>query len=315
LYSTPGTHTVCLTTDNNCGSNQVCKTIQTSCTTFPGQNICMVTVDSLSSHNIIYWEKPTAIDIDSFRVYREVTAGAYDYVASIHYDSLSEYHDYTADPNVTSYKYKLALVDSCGAVSAMSNFHNTIHLQLLGYGNLQWTLYDIQNAGNPVTFYRIYRDDTSTGNYLPISSTIPGGNTTYTDVNHALYPNANYRVDVSWGISCTPTRDVVNTTRSNIKSAAALISVEELEQNNVMQVYPNPATDAVIIQYPAGYRTVQLQVHDVLGQLVYNEEMPASGANKGLISKELNLSTFRKGVYVVTIQTESGNFIKRLTIQ
>lgn len=315
IYSTPGNHNVCLTTDNNCGSNQVCKNVYTSCSAFTIQNICMVTVDSLSTHTIIYWEKPVTTDIDSFRLYREVTAGTYDYVASIPYDSLSEYHDYTADPNATSYKYKLAFVDTCGAVSSMSNFHSTIHLQNLGNGNFQWTLYDMENAGNPVNYYRLYRDDNSTGAFLPVSLTIPGGNTTYTDVNYATYPNANYRVDVNWNITCTPTRSGINTTRSNIKASSAVISVEELMLNNAIQVYPNPATDMVTIQYPSGNKNYQLKIFDALGQLVYNEALANTAGSNGSFTKQIDVSGFRKGIYIVSVQTENGNAFKRLTIQ
>ncbi|MBA3705397.1 MAG: T9SS type A sorting domain-containing protein, partial [Bacteroidetes bacterium] len=249
-----------------------------------------------------------------FRVYREAKTGVYDYVASIAYDSLSEYHDYTSDPNTTSYKYKLALVDTCGAVSGMSDFHSTIHLQSSN-GNFQWTLYDIQNAGNPVSFYRIYRDDNNAGTFLPISSTIPGGNSTYTDVNYLSYPKAKYRVDVNWTIKCTPTRNQVNTTRSNIKSSAAAISVEEWTQNNTIQLYPNPTTEAVTIELPAGYKKYELQVYDMLGQLVYSETLATAGVSGEILTKQIDVSSFRKGIYTVSVQTEKGNAYKKLTIQ
>jgi len=260
-YPASGTYNVCLNSSNNCGSDSICMSVTVLCAAIMNQEVCLVTVDTLSTHNIIYWEKTTVLDIDSFRVYREVTTGVYAYVASVHYDSLSEYHDMAADPNVTSYRYKLTMIDSCGNESQFadwSNFHNTIHLQNLGNGNLQWTLYDIENLGNPVSFYRVYRDDSGSGNFVAISSTIPGGNSTYTDVNYATYPNARYRVDVAWGITCTPTRGTIVTTRSNIKSSGITTSVATNTIDPLL-IYPNPASKSLTILYPAGLKNIKIQ--------------------------------------------------------
>jgi hypothetical protein len=110
----------------------------------PGIDICLVTVDTASTHNIIIWEKQPTSLIDSFCIYRETTSNIYTKIATIPFDSLSEYHDYDANPNTTSYRYKMSIIDTCGAESALSPFHNTIHLQNLGNGNFQWTFYQIE---------------------------------------------------------------------------------------------------------------------------------------------------------------------------
>ncbi|OFY86989.1 MAG: hypothetical protein A3F72_02185 [Bacteroidetes bacterium RIFCSPLOWO2_12_FULL_35_15] len=314
-YPASGTYNVCLNVSNDCGSDTLCKSVTTFCSTIMNQEICLVTVDTMSTHTIIYWEKPAVLDIDSFRVYREVTTGVYSHLGSVHYDSLSEYHDYGADPNVTSYKYKLTVIDSCGNESGAtdwSNFHSTIHLQNLGNGNLQWTLYDIENAGNPVTYYRVYRDDNNTGNFLPISSTIPGGNSTFTDVNSALYSNANYRVDVAWSISCTPTRVSVNTTRSNIKHTSMVTGINSQEGLDATIIYPNPANEYVNIELPESIQNATIRIMNSIGQIIVEQTVISSGNSKTI--KQINTSTFAKGIYTIVIESNTAKTFKKLVI-
>jgi photosystem II stability/assembly factor-like uncharacterized protein len=303
--STAGTYTVTVTnTVSGCSSSSAPYTVNNSTPYVP---VCLVTVDTLSTHNIVVWEKPVSTQIDSFYIYREVTTGVFQQIGSVSYDSLSEYHDYGANPNSTAFSYKIAALDTCGGVGAMSDFHKTIHLQNLGSGNLQWTLYDIENASNPVTFYRVYRDDLGTGNFLPITTTIPGGNTTFTDVNYASFPNADYRVDVAWAFTCTPTRTTINTTRSNIKSSA-LIGINENMFNQSFVIYPNPATNSITLTSLLANERMSLLIYNAIGQVVYSKALVVGSE---LISTE----GFPRGVYTMTIQTEKGLAYKRIVLQ
>ncbi len=221
-----------------CGNSSQ-QTLDVSDIPVPEPTICLVTVDTLSTHNIIIWEKPITSVIDSFIVYREVTSNNYQRIASVPFDSLNEFHDYGANPNITAFKYKISVIDTCGMESVKSNFHRTIHLQNLGSGNLQWTLYEIQNDTNPVIYYQIYRDDIGDGNFQSISLTVPGSNVTYTDPFYSSYPDAKYVVDVNWNISCSPFRTTVNTTRSNLHVSPSLGIENQLA--HLIKIYPNPA--------------------------------------------------------------------------
>lgn len=303
--TTAGTFTVTVTnTVSGCSTPSAAYIVNNSTPYVP---VCLVTVDTLSTHNIVVWEKPVTTQIDSFYIYREVTTGVFQQIGAVSYDSLSEYHDYGANPNTTAFSYKIAALDTCGGVGAMSDFHKTIHLQNLGSGNLQWTLYDIENASNPVTFYRVYRDDLGTGNFLPITTTIPGGNTTYTDVNYASFPNADYRVDVAWAYTCTPTRTTINTTRSNIKSAS-LIGINENVNNSQYVVYPNPATNNITVKSLMGNEKMVLTIYNAIGQLVYTKAQVTG-------SETISTENMPRGVYTITIQTEKGVAYKRIVLQ
>jgi hypothetical protein len=199
------------------------------------------------------------------------------------------------------------VLDTCGFETAESDYHNTIHLQNLGSGSLQWTLYDIENAGNPVTYYRVYRDDVGNGNFQPISSTIPGSNSTYTDVNYSSFPNAVYVVDVNWNISCTPYRSSVTTTRSNTWSPLTVGMESELE--NSIKIYPNPASQTITVEFQNSINVLNLKIYNVLGEVVYDD------ASFDKTKKQINVEGFAKGVYTVDVVTGLGRVLKKMIVK
>ncbi len=231
------------------------------------QQICLVTVDSAqANHNIIVWEKQASTTIDSFYIYREITTNNYQKIGSRAYDSLSEFHDHAANPNTTGYRYKITQTDSCGFESTVGLWHNTIHLQYLGNGNLQWSAYNIEGQTTPVTSYNVYRDDNMAGNFNQIGTTT-GNQTSYSDVNYSNFPNARYRVDVAWSIGCSPTRGAINTSRSNIKTAS--IGMQELVQDVRIHVSPNPFNETIRFDFEGqGTKNYSLEIMDALGRQV-----------------------------------------------
>ena len=305
LFNASGAMNVCLTATNICGTTSICETDTVYCAPLMSQGICMVTVDTSNNHNIIYWDKTGLTGVDSFRIYREVATGVWSHIASVADTALSEYHDNAADAFVSQWAYKIAVLDTCGVELPKSLYHYTIHLQLLGGGNLQWSFYEIESTPNPVNFYQVYRDDYNTGNFLPISLTIPGSFNTYTDINYALYPSANYLVQVDWSISCSPTRTAINTSHSNIHHqsfATAMLSADEI--NNSIQVYPNPANEKVIIEL-GNLIGQHLKIMNAIGQVVYDTEIK----NKKI---EIDLSDLANGIYTVQVQTTNGTVVKKL---
>lgn len=286
----------------------------------PMQELCMVSVDNNSNYNTISWEKPMVNDIDSFRIYREVLS-SFVHIGSVPYDSLSSYVDSVflplADPNTTNFRYKISVVDTCGNESVLSNHHRTIFLQanqgVGGVVNLNWVPYE----GATVDFYRIMRDTTGTGPFVAIDS-VPGSNTVYTDIAPPMNgTNVRYLLESNWATTCTPTRATVNTTRSNIKHVALIITgnIEQAIMNTSINVYPNPADDLITVEYPSGFKKYSLQLFDALGQMVINEELTNDGTSNTTLSHQVDVSSLNKGVYIVNIQTEYGSTFKRLVIQ
>ena len=274
--------------------------------------MCMVSVDPLSTHNIVYWEKPVVTNIDSFKVYREDATNIYSYIGSVAYDSLSEYHDYGVDPNTTTKRYKISTLDNCGQESVKSNYHNTIYIVDNGSGQFTWNpLYTIENSGNPVTNYLLMRDDNSTGSWAQVASTA-GTQNTLVDPAYASYSNGNWRVETAWGITCTPTRASINTTRSNIKHTSVVSGINSQQDLDATNIYPNPANENVSIELKESILNANIRIMNSIGQLVYEQTIIATGNSKTI--KQINTGNYAKGIYTIVIETNKAKVFKKLVV-
>ncbi len=276
-------------------------TVFVKATTPDIQQLCSVTVDSLTgNHNVIYWDKTMAFVTDTFLIKREITTNTYQTIAKVPYDSLSEYHDFGANPNTTGFRYKLATIDTCGTESSLGLYHNTIWLNYLGNGILSWTAYSIEGTANPVNGYNILRDNNGSGPFVLIGSTT-GNQFGYTDVDFALYPNARYRVEVNWAVSCEPTRGAINTTRSNIKSPSS-IGINNIAQLTGLKLYPNPFSDYLTIESETSLDDSSIEILNNLGQVVFSQQL----AGKQI---KLDIADLSSGVYYYSVK--SAKFIKQ----
>lgn len=217
-YAEPGVYMVCLTASDEC-EDEVCYPVVVEGSDQP---ICLVTVAEEGDHNVVVWEKGSNLaNVDSFFIYREITTGNYLKVGAVHVDSLSQFHDFDANPNAMGYRYKISVLYDTGFESDQSFYHNTMHLQYLGNGNFNWSHYTVQGSNDLVASYNFYRDNNATGDWEPIE-VVPGTQTTFTDLQYTIYPDALYYVDVIWVNEtedmCVSTRAVShNTSRSNVR--------------------------------------------------------------------------------------------------
>jgi hypothetical protein len=299
-----GYYSVKVTNSFGCISSSVSYPVNTS--TAPAPAICLVTVDTVSAHPIITWQKTVTNAINIFKIYREITTNNFSLITSIPYDSLSEYIDMAANARVTQYRYKISAVDTCGKETNLSKYHLTIHLQI-NNGNLSWNFYEIEGSPNPVDFFIVERDDHNTGHFHAISSTVPGGNTSYTDVNYSSFPNANYRVSTQWSISCTPTRSSNDLIRSysNESTVRSLTSgITQQMNDQLIIVAPNPAHNAIEVKYPQGITVIE--IYDALGQLVSKQNASID------LKQTLDVSMFDAGVYTIRFISDYSVVSKKI---
>lgn len=275
-------------------------------------DLCLVTVDSLSTHNILFWDKTGLSLVDHFNIYREDVASFYNLIAVVPFDSLSEYHDYTADPNVTTKRYKISSVDSCGTESALSRFHNTIYVTSSGNGQFNWNLYTIEPTTNPVTNYLLMRDDNATGVWNQIASTA-GTQQTLNDPAYASFPNADWRVETVWNISCEstqrPSKDnsiqtVIVKSKSNIKNTRT-VGVKTNSNSNGFELFPNPTNDKVTIVLNEMESNLKVQVVNLLGQVLLE-----SAINDKQTS--ISLNQLEAGTYFIKIIGGQNQVTKKL---
>ena len=278
----------------------------------PLPEICMVQVDSLSENNIIYWDKSLYTLADTFYIYRDTANDNYALIGKVPYATLSMFTDtvrslYAAngDPNASSWRYKISYAGPCGAsrvVSQMSPWHQTLFMINSG-SSFVWTHYQIEGKPLPVSGLQNYlfkRDNNSTGNYLTIQA-LSASSTMYTDVQYFSYvATANWRVETNWTTVCTPTMRYGNDeifgaivkSRSNVRNNR-MIGVNEINQNNRLLIYPNPANNELTISSTQTIKS--LQVMSVTGEVIL---VFKPNSNK----TQINISSLSDGIYVLRVQ-------------
>lgn len=275
--------------------------------------ICIVTVDSTSTDNIVYWDKTLYNNADSFIVYREVSTNVYARIAGISKDSMSLYVDKArgigpanGDPNVGSYRYKLQIRDTCGNYGSLSSYHNTVYFIDNQNGTFTWNTYDVEGQSTPVANFILERDDANTNVWGNVGI-VSGTQTTLNDAQYATYQTiANWRVQAT-GFNCTPTAKYGN----NGIQGAVIKSKSNITNNrttgikynsNVFAVFPNPNAGSFYIQASKEIGTVT--VYNNLGQVVY------STRSNNLIHF-VNLDSQPAGIYTVRAAGQFTKIVKQ----
>lgn len=98
---------------------------------------------------------------------------------------------------------------------------------------------------------------------------------------------------------------VYNATQSS-NLQATYLGMDEVGTDVVLNIFPNPATDRVVIG--AGQQIEEVKVVNTLGQVVY------SNRNVQGESIELNTEAYASGMYIATVKTSNGICTKRFNI-
>lgn len=307
-YQVMGTDT------NNCSSSD---TVIIALKQPPVIGLCQVTVDTFSTHNILTWEKAGLTnEISYFNIYREDITNNYTLIGAVSYDSLSEYHDYDtvmADPNITTKRYKIAAVDTCGNEGPKSNFHNTIFISHSG-GTFTWNTYIIQNSPNPVNNYALLRDDFANGNWVQVGTTA-GTQNVLNDPNYATFQaTADWRVETQWNITCTPTMRQSNGVMATLVKSKSNITNNRVvgitnTVNGMFSVYPNPTNNNLNIVFANNDTKASVKIVSMLGQEVY------SALVEGNTLHTIDMSNLENGSYMLQVITNNKTSVQRIIKQ
>lgn len=306
----PGTYSVEVEDDQGCKSFLT----RTIGNIKPLQNdICVVTVDTATTTNLVVWEKEQLVGIDHYNIYREgPVAGDYIKIAEKDADTYSQYTDLSASPQVRSWRYKISAVNECGIEGPLSPRHKTIHVvytETGGVYNISWDKYE---GFDYPTFYLERRDAVNT-NWVPVND---GPSASYfTEVDTP--PTAaglDYRVSVDAPSTCTSQKaNDYNSSRSN-RSAGIfapgdtdVTSLTEEEMSYDLKVYPNPATNSFTIVVE-GTMIKSITIKTLNGQIIANDNINAYWTTK-------NIENIAAGVYLVEVDTEDGKSVHKLIKQ
>jgi hypothetical protein len=271
-------------------------------------DICLVTVDTNTNTNLVVWEKPVTLGIESFNIYRETSqAGLYQLIGNVPYSDESIYNDLVASPSVRSWRYKIASVDACGVESEISENHKTIHLVInLGLGadiNLSWDSYEGFVFPNFVIKRHTDVDGWTT------LTTMPTNLFTYTDTPPTT-DGLVYLVTVDPPATCTSTRSMnqdFNSARSNKDNRlqTANASLDELLAAN-MQVYPNPTTGEITLENSTS-QIVTANLYDASGRLLTTISVSPG-------TMQTDVSFLDSGMYQLVFSTGQARTSQKLSV-
>ncbi len=315
IPATASVYTVTGMDANNCANTA---TISVLAPPPNAPNICTVTVDSLSLNNVIVWEKSLFANADSFYVYRDTANNNYAQIAALPYSALSQFTDTSrsvgavnGDPNITTYRYKIAYRDTCGVMSPKSPYHGSIYQYNLGTSLFFWNAYEIEGQPVPVpglSSYALQRDNVgATGNYVTAASA-PASATQINDPQYGTWQaTADWRVETVWSITCVPTQRLGNNgmlgaivrSKSNITNNRTT-GIKTLDK--IVSMYPNPTNGNLVVDFGALVSgKLSIKVYSALGNEVYSIDL-----NSIEYRHSIDLSSNTKGMYLVQIITDAG---------
>ena len=302
----------CTTGDNNgCNVTSPIDTVNASLVNPP--KLCIVGVDSVTGHNIIVWDQTNDVRIDSFRVYKEgIINNQFELLASKSRTETALFIDQNSDPRVTSYRYRLMAIDSCGAETPIGPYHKTIHLQvnigMNGTWNLHWNAYEGTYLGS----YHIYRGTDST--QMSLVTSLPSSITSFTDLNPPA-GNVYYLLKVDLTKACNPGGGTMYSLSSSnfFNTKEATIGVKEIKLHDIsMTVFPNPSKGRFTIKMvSSSQKRVNIFIFNNLGSLVTTNQIDVNGT----ISKDIDLSHLSKGIYYLRMQTKEDVVMRKVIIQ
>ena len=250
------------------------------------QSICFVEFDQNSLKNKINWSSVLPSNIDSIRVYNEISTGVWDLLGSVS-SSQSYFIDQNSSPLNQSYSYKISMC-GCGNESALSQAHTTITLFAaydIGtntYG-FTWSPY----IGLTVPNYYLYGVSAS-GTETMLGS-VPGNQYFYNIVNP--FPGfIKYFVGFNTPACDTKANYLV---KSNYVSSITSIN-EYPELISPIVIYPNPVSDFLIIN--SELEIEKIEIRDIANRMILNTK-----------TKLINCSEISNGIYFINIYSTQGS--------
>lgn len=283
------------------------------------QPICLVTVDTATTTNLIVWERTETSGIDHYNIYRESDlAGNYQLIDTVKASSLSYFNDVVASPMNRSWRYKISAVNACGAESPISTEHKTLHLNTIlntGNGSFDVLWDDYEGSGN-VNGYVVWRK-TDQVDWIPVSTTIALGTSFHNDTPPAGSTGVDYYIEMLTNSDCTAEKaQDFNTTRSNRERGqfATGEGVDGASSNGIdenyldeIAMYPNPAHEELTFVQSSNER-ITYRITDLSGKEI---SKTTSSDAKVLIQ----LNDIQAGIYLVEISSSGSKITKRLVKQ
>jgi Secretion system C-terminal sorting domain len=296
---TSGVYSVRATNLAGCPSEKTI-TVPAPIQPYSGEQICMVTLDSLSGKNVIVIEKTLNVGTDSLHIYRlDNLSSLYKQIGSLGINEPGIFTDIDAIPAQQSYQYKISVKDTCGKESGLSAKHRTILLQAnTGINhevNLFWNPYE----GFEYSTFEIYRKNISRDGFLLIAN-VPNTTYAFTDLTPPSGTNL-YQVRVSKDSPCVPTKSSYSHVSSNVITSGN-IGIDE-NQELSFTIHPNPASDKLTVNIQAQWVGLIYTITDQTGRVLLTGNLTSEVSN-------INISKLSPGIYLFKLGEQNKRIVK-----
>lgn len=275
--------------------------------------LCNVTVDSATQEYKLTWSELPGNPVSYFGILKADYLGNPQQIDTVHVTSLSEYIDTSADPDVHTEQYSIITYDTCGTFWQTSGYIQPVFCQsslsTQGTVNVAWSAYFDTHMNGPA-YYVIYRGATPAS--MVSIDTVASFVNNYTDMN-PLIGTSYYKIGTALYSACVPMRLQQNASASvypvQSYSNAAPITVVGMTENTLQEVslYPNPSDGNFTVRNITG--NAVLNVYDVSGRIVSQQQLQQN------TSQQITLSGIEAGVYLVTIENETGFYREEIVVQ
>ncbi len=268
--------------------------------------ICMVTIDSTATQNVVVWDKSTTQEADYYNIYREGFCNQNDFgiVGSVPFDSLSAFYDTVVNSDTRTWRYYVTAVDTCGFESNGSEIHRTIHLSALVDADTNIVLDWSEYLGMQILGYKVYRKQ-PVGLLFDYVDSIGEFTTNYLDtIDFTGYGEVEYFVEAVPALVCNATRAYnQNEARSNHSRVSApqdtsTVAVSEIAKETSIKMYPNPSNDIVNLKVKSDSKNWTLQMMDQTGRIIVS----------GRLNNQTAFSTkdIASGVYFIRMTSDTN---------
>lgn len=264
---------------------------------FTNEQLCAVTVDSITGRNLILWERTFDKGTKNYLLLREYfNTGQFDTIAHIPFELAGAYLDTAVETNSSAWRYTLLLEDSCGQRSPLSAIHRSMHLTAQAGSNnevvLNWNGYE----GKTIGLQRVMFAHNSTT--FTLLTDVSFNIRTMTHYFAPPGPKAYY-ISIGTGNDCELASGISFPagTLSNIAQVGSGVGLPWLDRHQAT-IYPNPSAGLFRVSWDVPASEVQLvQLYNGQGKLVGTYSL-----HVGESALEIDLQDQAPGIYLLRSQ-------------
>jgi hypothetical protein len=92
-----------------------------------------------------------------------------------------------------------------------------------------------------------------------------------------------------------------------ITSLCIYTGIPEIEQENIISIYPNPAQDIFMFRINEQLRDVKVEIYNILGKKIYSTNLADN-------QEVINCKEFISGIYLITVRMVDKTITKKLIV-